>query len=143
MLSRLRHFQPRGQGSTGLTEAAALIAGRRKLVFLISDFYMPAADMEKVFGALAHHDIIPIVLHDSSEIARLPRWGLMSLTDLEFGRRRLVVMRPGLRAAWQRRSERRRADLLSVSARYGREPFEIHDRIDWDRLSAYLVGGGA
>jgi len=143
MLARLRNFAPCGEGSTGLIDAAALIAGRRKLVFLISDFYMPVAQMEKVFGALAQHDIIPVVLHDSSEIERLPRWGLMSLTDLEFGRRRLVVMRPGLRAAWQRRSGRRRAELVSVASRYGREPFEIQDRIDWDRLSAYLLGGSA
>jgi hypothetical protein len=60
---------------------------------------------------------------------------------LEIGRRRLVVMRPSLREAWQRRSERRRAELNGTAARYGREAFEVRDRIDWDRLAGHLIGG--
>ena len=52
-------------------------------------------------------------------------------------------MRPRLREAWQRRSGRRRAELNAIAARFGRQPFEIRDRIDWDRLGAYLIGGHA
>ncbi len=143
MLRRLRTFRPTGRGSNGLVDAASLIAGRRKLVFIISDFYMPRADIEATFAALSHHDVIPIILSDSLEMEKLPRWGILSLADLEVGRRRLVVMRPRLREAWQRRSGRRRAELNSIAARFGRQPFEIRDRIDWDRLGAYLVGGHA
>ena len=141
MLRRLRAFQPTGRGSRGLIDAALLIAGRRKLVFLVSDFYMPNADIEAVFSALSHHDIVPIILSDSVEMEKLPRWGILSLADLEVGRRRLVVMRPRLREAWQRRSGRRRAELNAIATRFGRQPFEIRDRIDWDRLGGHLVGG--
>jgi uncharacterized protein (DUF58 family) len=141
MLRRLRSCAPAGRGPQGFLEAAALIAGRRKLVFVISDFYMRSAEIEAIFSALSHHDIVPIVLSDSLEVEELPRWGLLSLTDLEIGRRRLVVMRPTLRDAWQRRSERRRAELHAIAARFGREPFEVRDRIDWDRLGAHLIGG--
>ena len=143
MLHRLRTFQPAGRGSRGFIDAAALVAGRRKLVFLVSDFYMPGADIEAVFSALSHHDIVPIILSDSVEMEKLPRWGILSLADLEVGRRRLVVMRPQLREAWQRRSGRRRAELNAIAARFGRQPFEVRDRIDWDRLGAHLVGGHA
>jgi uncharacterized protein (DUF58 family) len=142
MLRRLRGYEPSGRGTQGFLQAASLIAGRRKLVLLISDFYMERAQTEAIFLALSGHDIVPIVLCDSLEIEQLPRWGLLSLTDLEIGRRRLVVMRPSLREAWLRRSERRRAELKSIAARYGREPFEIHDRIDWDHLAGFLMGGG-
>jgi uncharacterized protein (DUF58 family) len=141
MLGRLRDFTPVGHGSLGLRDAAALIAGRRKLVFVVSDFYMPNEDIEAIFASLAHHDIAPILLADSVEVENLPRWGIMSLVDLEVGRRRLVVMRPKLREAWQRRSRRRRADLKSMAARYGRAPFEINDRIDWQRFAGYLTNG--
>jgi uncharacterized protein (DUF58 family) len=143
MLRRLRAFQPTGRGSGGLIDAAALIAGRRKLVFLVSDFYMPNPEIEAVFSALSHHDIVPVILSDSVEMEKLPRWGILSLADLEVGRRRLVVMRPRLREAWQRRSGRRRAELNAIATRFGRQPFEIRDRIDWDRLGAHLVGGHA
>jgi uncharacterized protein (DUF58 family) len=143
MLCRLRAYVPAGRGTRGLIEAAALLVGRRKLVFLISDFRMTRAEAEAIFSALSHHDIVPIVLSDSLEIERLPRWGLLSLSDLELGRRRLVVMRPSLQQAWQRNRELRRAELHSVAARHGREPFEVRDRIDWDRFGTYLIGGGA
>ncbi len=143
MLARLRAFVPEGHGTKGLLDAAALIGGRRKLVFLISDFYMPLAEMERTFAALAQHDIVPIILSDTLELERLPRWGIFSLTDLEVGRRRLVVMRPSLREAWHRRSRRRRAELNTIAARYGRAPFEVRDLIDWNRLAAHLYGGGA
>lgn len=141
MLQRLRAFAPRGAGTQGLVDAAALMAGRRKLVFLISDFYIPQPDLERIFASLSGHDIVPILLSDTLELERLPRWGLFSLTDLEIGRRRLVVMRPSLRDAWLRRSMRRRAELDAVASRFGRQPFEVRDRIDWDRLSGYLMGG--
>jgi uncharacterized protein (DUF58 family) len=143
MVKRLRNFVPTGRGARGLLDAAALIGGRRKLVFLISDFYMPREDTEEIFAALSHHDIVPIQLSDSLEVERLPRWGIFSLTDLESGRRRLVVMRPRLREAWQRRSRRRRAELNSIAARFGRQPFEVRDHIDWDRFGAHLVDGSA
>lgn len=143
MLRRLRNFEPQGAGTQGFLDAAALIGGRRKLVFVISDFYIPSKQIEAVFWALAAHDIIPVILSDTLELERLPRWGVFSLTDLEVGRRRLVVMRPSLREAWHRRSRRRRAELDRIAARFGREPFEVRDHIDWDRLVAYLYGGAA
>jgi len=143
MLRRLRSFTPRGAGTRGLIDAAALVGGGRKVVFVISDFYMPREEIEQVFGVLARHDIVPIILSDTVEIERLPRWGIMSLTDLEFGRRRLVVMRPRLREAWQRRSRRRRADLNSIAGRFGRLPFEVRDQVNWEKFGAYLAGGAA
>lgn len=142
MIKRLRTHVPNTRGSDGFMEAASLLAGRRKLVFLISDFYMPHEACERIFSALSEHDIVPIILSDTLEVEELPRWGILSLTDIEFGRRRLVVMRPSLREAWQRRSEGRRAELNAVAARYGREPFEVRNAIDWDRLGGYLISGG-
>jgi uncharacterized protein (DUF58 family) len=141
MLGRLRNFVPQGRSALGLRDAAALIAGRRKLVFVVSDFYMPNDDIEAIFSALAHHDMAPVLLTDSVEVEKLPRWGVLSLIDLEVGRRRLVVMRPKLREAWQRRSRRRRADLRGIAARFGRPPFEVDDRIDWERFAGYLTNG--
>ena len=143
MVAKLRGFAPQGSGTRGFEDAAALIGAKRKLVLLISDFYLDPEDTAAIFSALGSHDIVPIVLTDTSEIERLPRWGLLSLTDLEVGRRRLVAMRPSLRDAWQRRSERRRAELRALASRFGRAPFEVRDRIDWDGLGAHLMGGSA
>jgi uncharacterized protein (DUF58 family) len=143
MVAKLRAFVPSGRGSQGLIDAASYLAGRRKLVFVISDFYWPRAEIEALFEALSQHDIIPIVLKDRRETQDLPRYGLVSLRDLETGRRRLVAMRPSLRAAWQRRDAERARALRSIAMRYGRPPFEIVGPVNWDRFGAYLMGEAA
>lgn len=141
MRERLASLRPHGRSFKAVIEAAQLIAGRRKLVFLISDFRWPLPAVQEVFASLSAHDIVPILLTDTREIDALPGWGLLSLVDLESGRRRVVAMRPSLKAAWQRAERRRIADLNTVAGRYGRLPFQIRGKIDWDRLSAYMMTG--
>ncbi len=141
MVAALRSYRPLRRGASGLIAAARRIGRKRNLVLVVSDFLLPEADLEALFEALGGHDIVPIRITDSRENVRLPSWGLIELTDLETGRRRLVAMRPSLKAEWQRRIEARRSFFRSLAARYGREPFEITDIVDWDRLGAHLARG--
>lgn len=141
MTANLRSFVPKGHTGSGLAEGARLIGPRRGLVFVVSDFLLPELELTAVFEVLSAHDVIPVVLTDSSEIDDLPSWGLVSLTDLETGRRCLVAMRPSVKAQWQRRSEDRRSFFRHLAQRYGREPFEVVDGIDWDALGAALLRG--
>lgn len=140
MVARLRAYIPAGRGAEGLIEAASYLAGRRKLVFVLSDFYMPLATIELLFEALSRHDVVPIALKDRREVDDLPRYGLISLADLETGRRRLLAVRPSLREKWRRDAEEQKRALSALATRYGRPAFEILGPIDWDRLSAYLMG---
>lgn len=141
MTAALGAFVPSGETASGLVEAALRVGRKRNLVLIVSDFLLPAEQLEAVFEALRPHDVIPVRLVDSAEATRLPDWGLVELADLETGRRRLVAMRPSLKAEWQRRIEARRSFFWSLAARYGREPFEITDYIPWDRLGAHLAAG--
>lgn len=143
MVAKLRAFEPSGRGAQGMIEAASYLAGRRKLVFVISDFYWPREQIEALFEALSQHDIVPIVLKDRREMQDLPRYGLVSLRDLETGRRKLIAMRPRLRAEWMRKETERARALRAVATRYGRPPFEIVGPVNWDRLGAYLMGEAA
>lgn len=142
IMSRLARHRPSGIGGRGLVEAAGLLAGRRKLVFLISDFRMPIADVEAVMEALANHDVVPLVLEDSLESEGLPRWGLVELADLETGRRRLTFLRPALHDALRAESEARRLELGRVFARSARRPFYVRDRLNAEKLAEHLLGGG-
>lgn len=143
MVASLRAFEPKGHGAQAMLEAAGYLAGRRKLVFVISDFYWPPELIERLFEALSQHDVVPIVLKDVREARDLPRYGLVSLTDMETGRRRLLAMRPSLRAEWIEKEAARARALRGAAARYGRPPFEIVGPINWDRLGAYLMGEAA
>ncbi|ABD87469.1 DUF58 domain-containing protein [Rhodopseudomonas palustris] len=135
----LSAFRPKRRGAGGLIDAAARIAGRRKLVLLISDFQIEADELSAVFEACAAHDTVPVQLIDSAELVSLPRWGLLPLADLETGQRRLVLLRPSLKAAWERARAEHDARLEALAARYARAPLRIVDRLDWERLAAHLM----
>lgn len=143
MAADLRAYVPTDHGAEGLLEVASFLAGRRKLVFVISDFFLPFDLIERVFEALSEHDVVPIVLRDPREVAGLPRYGLVSLADLETGRRRLLAMRPSLRSAWMREEAERARTLRALAMRYGRPPLHILGAIDWDRFGAYLMAEAA
>ncbi|QFR35127.1 DUF58 domain-containing protein [Ancylobacter sp. TS-1] len=138
---RLLTARPGGTGTEGLMDAAARLPGRRGLVFLISDFLMPPVALERLLDALWRHDVVPVILRDGGVEERLPRWGLIELGDLETGRARLVVMRPGLRARWIEAAAARRRALAALFARRGLRPVELGDALDADALAQRLMEG--
>ena len=123
---RLRAYEPAGHGAARADRRRGLLAGRRKLVFVISDFYMPLALIEApVRGALAARRRA----HRAEGSARdeeLPRYGLVSLTDLETGRRRLLAhaAEPARGMATEERSSTRalRAHRHALRAAALRDP---------------------
>jgi hypothetical protein len=136
---RFREFIPQQRTAVGLLQAAQYLAGKRKLVFLISDFRFPLAELEAILESLSRHDIAPIMVSDSAEERDLPPFGLIDLRDLESGAGRVVFMRPALRRRWQSEAEERRNKLNRLFLRYGRPPFELKDRFDADALSRHLL----
>ncbi|CCB63724.1 DUF58 domain-containing protein [Hyphomicrobium sp. MC1] len=142
-IDRLRHAKAEHKGTKGIAEAGAVIAGSRKLVFIVSDFLWPEEGTRAAAEVLAFHDVVPIELRDSLEIEDLPRWGLLNLRDLETGRHRLVAMRPSLKAKWLTLRNERRDRITRVIDANAREMFTIRDSIDWMRLTAYLLYGSA
>jgi len=143
LMASLRRIKASRRGTAGISEAAGLIAGQRKLVVLISDFHMSPDEMKETFASLAGHDIVPVHLRDTAWIEGLPSWGLMALRDAESGRRRLVAMRPSLKDTLRRSEEHRRRSLRRIAEGYGRSPLEITDAIDWDAVAGYFAGGGS
>jgi uncharacterized protein (DUF58 family) len=140
---RLRCLTPDGDGVEGVAEAGAAIAGARKLVFLISDFLWSEETAASAADALASHDVVPIEIRDSLELEDLPRWGLLNLRDLETGRRRLIAMRPSLKARWLELRSEQRGQITRILDAASREMFTVRDRIDWMQLTAYLLYGAA
>ncbi|WP_372394060.1 DUF58 domain-containing protein [Azospirillum sp. HJ39] len=139
--ARLLGAMPQGSSAQGLLEMADRLPARRSLVVLISDFLLPLDLVASVFDRLWRHDVLPVLLRDGGEEADLPGWGLVALRDLETGRRRLAVMRPGLRAAWHQAALAHRAALDRLFRRHGRAPFILTDGFDADALAEHLAAG--
>jgi uncharacterized protein (DUF58 family) len=136
---RFADFAPERPSAAGLAEAATYLAGKRKLVFLISDFRMPLTEIDKILESLSRHDIVPILVTDSTEEADLPPFGLIDVRDLESGASKVVFMRPALRQRWRAEAAARRRALDELFLRYGRPAFELKDRFDADALSRHLL----
>lgn len=130
---------PSGKSAQGLAAAAERLPRRRCLVFLVSDFLMPEADLDLLLDVLWRHDVVPVVVRDSRAEGDVPAWGLMEIADAETGARRLVFMRPGLRARWQAAAQARIAALEACFSGRGQAAFHLVDRFDADALVAFLA----
>ena len=137
-VQQLRAARCEGASAEGLLEAADILGASRKLVLLISDFRWGSHLIERVFEALSLHDTVPVVVIDSAEETP-PRWGLMELTDLESGRRRLMLMRPQLQRGWIARERERHASIMRLSASRTRPPIFLRDLLDPIEFSRNLM----
>ncbi|MBH0237881.1 DUF58 domain-containing protein [Methylobrevis albus] len=134
--------EPAGAGISGLIAAAELIPPRRAVVFIVSDFSFSPEILDALLGALAVHDVRPIRLVDGAVDAPLPAFGLVELFDLEQRRRRLVLMRPKLAAAFRAAAAAHAAAVDAVFSRHDTAPIDIVDQLDADAFFEALVLGG-
>lgn len=137
LAKRLRSLAPRGS-ALGLASAARALPQRRSLVFLVSDFHLPIADLDRVLAGLAHHELVPVLLWDRHEFEP-PRNGILQLADPETGRQRLVWMRAALRERWIAAQEARQAALQALFHRHRVDPLLLDDGYRADRVSAHFV----
>ena len=65
----LRAWRPLGRSARALHDAHRHLPRQRALVFLVSDFHLPLADVAQVLASLAAHDVVPVVLWQPAEFA--------------------------------------------------------------------------
>ncbi|QIB36391.1 hypothetical protein G3A50_20155 [Ancylobacter pratisalsi] len=137
----LEHAVAEGAGTEGLLEAANRLPNRRALVFLVSDYLIPEQRLAALLDRLWRHDVIPVVMRDTSLETSLPHWGLIELSDPETGTRRLVFMRPSLRQRWLDAARTRRQSIETLFARRGLRAFDLVDELDHEALARRLMAG--
>ncbi|MFM8333767.1 MAG: DUF58 domain-containing protein [Candidatus Methylumidiphilus sp.] len=135
---RMARFQPDSGRHEGLLDAAWQLGRQRSLVFLLSDFHWPEAQLQALLDALALHDVVPVVLWDQAEYANLPRFGLAELADPETGQRRRVFFRPELREKIAAAYALRRERLTALCSAHGRAPFFLTGAFDAEQMTQYF-----
>lgn len=127
-------------GASALPQSPRLLGARHALVFLISDFHWPQALLKRTLQALSAHDLLPIVLWDSTEFADVPAWGWAQLRDMETARDMPLFMRPSLLQRLQDGYAQRRQLLVSMCKQAGaRAPFFVQDHYSAEHLSRHLL----
>ena len=112
-------------------ERLRLVARRRGLVVVISDFIGPDGWEHPLAGLARRHDVVAIELVDPREI-RLPDVGFLTVVDAETGRRRVVdTARPDIRAAFAVEADRRRTAVAAAVGRAGAEHLRLWTDREW------------
>ena len=138
MAENLRSYEAEEVGSRGVTEIVRLLPRERSLIFMVSDFHMPIADLEESLVLMQRHHIVPIVLWDSSEYSDLPEFGITNVTDPETGVKRTLFLRKSYRDRILKSFTDRKTAIENLFLRYDMQPFFVENRFDADQLSEYF-----
>lgn len=136
----LEKHTPSGQHSRGLLDADEQLPTQRSLVFLISDFHLPIAEIEQLLARLDSHDVVPIVLWHDKEYRELPQWRFVSLRDPETQQLRNLWMRPALHQSIQQRFAEHREAITQCCYRFGRSPLFVGSEYKADQMTDYFLG---
>ena len=128
----------RTAGAEGLSIAMQHLAGRRGLVFLVSDFHWPLAGLRPVLDCLTHSFVVPLVVWDTAEIEPPARNGLARLRDMESGAQRTLWIRAHMREQWRAAVAERRKELNGLFALWGVRPFYVTGHFDTHAMSQYF-----
>lgn len=138
------------QGKTGIARSMSRLAraaGRRSVMFVISDLETCESLAEALRGACARHEVVIIRVHDPHE-RTLPDIGYAYLEDMETGGQILVntssrEVRDAYRGAARQAAERARGEALRAGAAYidivAGEPFDAA----FNRYAGTVAAGAA
>ncbi|MBL8351766.1 MAG: MxaS protein [Burkholderiaceae bacterium] len=139
LAARLRGLVLSGRSSQGLREAWRWLPQRRSLVFLVSDFHLPEAELRAVLASLALHALVPVVLWQAQEAGPEARRGLLDLVDPETGRRQWLWWRPALRQQMIERQQGLRERLRLLFAGQRLRPLFIEGAFDADAVTRHFL----
>jgi hypothetical protein len=128
---------------SGLRHCAARLAGRRGLVFLVSDFHGMAVEaLAELLDLLTPAVVLPVLVWDPAEAAPPAADALLAVNDAETGVRRTLWLRETLRRDWRGAVAARRAELRALFDARALPPFELIDgegRFDAEALTRHFM----
>jgi uncharacterized protein (DUF58 family) len=138
MAALVRQCSGSAGDAAGLQDAIQHLAGRRGLVFLVSDFHWPLGGMGAALDSLVHSLVVPVVVWDTAEVDPPTRDGLAQLRDMESGAQRTLWMRPRVREKWRAAANARRSELNQIFAARAMRPFYVSGYFDSEAMSQYF-----
>lgn len=109
------------------------------LVFVISDFHWPLAQLQSLMTGLSAHLVVPIIVWKSAEYMDYPLWRFVELTDLETGKSALVFITPKQRSIIQQRYKQRETELKQHFRFFNQRPFWLIDDYSVTAMNRYFA----
>lgn len=139
LAERLRGLVPVGVSARGLLDAASHLPRQRTLVFVLSDFHWPLADVATLLATLSAHQVVPVVLWGAQEFELSAKFGLAHVLEPESGARRWLWWREALRTRWREAQAARRCALWQLFRSQRREPLLMTGAFDADAVTRYFL----
>ncbi|BAN26316.1 DUF58 domain-containing protein [Caballeronia insecticola] len=142
MATRLRHctMSPHiANGDAGLVRTLDRLAGRRGLVFLVSDFHWPRVRLDAALDRLVSARVVPMVIWDEAEIEPPHEGMFLPVRDMESGGKRTLWLRPRMVQQWRENVAKRRVELKTTLGRRGAHPFFVEGAFDAEALSRHFL----
>jgi uncharacterized protein (DUF58 family) len=138
LAERLKDYHPAPVAGSGIEDVWRYLPRERSLVFMISDFHMPLAQLEGALSNLTRHHIVPLVLWDADEYKNLPEFGITAVTDPETGVKRTLFLRKDYRQKIIASFEARREAIYQLFTEFDMPPLYIEGEYDADVLTEYF-----
>jgi uncharacterized protein (DUF58 family) len=138
LAERLKDYHPAPVAGSGIDDVWRYLPRERSLVFMISDFHMPLAQLEGALSNLTRHHIVPLVLWDADEYKNLPEFGITAVTDPESGQKRTLFLRKDYRQKIVDAFEARREAIYKIFMQFDMPPLYIEGEYDADVLTEYF-----
>lgn len=139
LAASLRGLPLAGRSAQGLQAAHRHLTRQRALVFLVSDFYLPLAEVGGVLASLAHHQVVPVVLWQPQEFGLNAQRGLVDVVEPESGQRQWLWWRPALRQRWQAARQQHCAALLQLFRAQRLAPLVIEGAFDAEAVTRHFL----
>lgn len=143
MAAMLRQWQTRPGSIAGLLEAAAPLAGRQGLIFLVSDFHWPLDRLNEALDLLGNAWLVPMIVWDPAETEPPAQDAIAALTDAESGVRRTLWLGAKVRGQWRAAVARRKAELDRIFIARNIRPFYAQGEFDGEAMSQYFFEAAA
>lgn len=138
LIDQLRGYKKMRVGADGILDVPQYLSMSRGLVFWISDFHMPIAQIEQALGMMSMHQVVPVVLWDDQEYKKLPKFGFGNMIDPETGMNRTIFFRDAVRTQFAAAFAERKQALGDVFSRFESQAVYLSGKFDPEAMSHYF-----
>ena len=138
LINELKKFTSTNKSNRAIKDLYQYMPRERALIFFISDFHIPEADLENCLSNLMRHHVVPIVLWDKKEYINLPNFGIVTITDPESGKKDTLFLRKKLKEKIVDSFEKRRAAITKAFMNFDIPPFFVDEHFDANKMTEYF-----
>ncbi|AFJ03256.1 hypothetical protein Q7C_2120 [Methylophaga frappieri] len=132
--------QPTVQSATAFNEVQGSLPWQRSLIFLVSDFHWPAAQLKSVLTALSAHYVVPVIVWANAETADYPLWRFVEVQDAESAELHLLFNTPRQQRLIRQTFIQRKQFLNTLFSAYGFRPLWLAEPFSVQQFNRYFLG---